>query len=73
MPYSKQEAWRERMLKIRMQGTREDLEWFKKLLKRHENIKVMQVSEAFANKVQGSFLYVCGSRKSKKVAQEEII
>lgn len=38
------------MLKIRMQGTREDLEWFKKLLKRHESIKVMQVSEAFANK-----------------------
>lgn len=40
----------ERMLKIRMQGTRGDLEWFKKLLERHEKIKVMQVSEAFANK-----------------------
>lgn len=38
------------MLKIRMQGTREDLEWFKKLLEWHEKIKVMQVSEAFANK-----------------------
>ena len=38
------------MLKIRMQGTKKDIRWFQKLLQRSEEIDVMQISEAYANK-----------------------
>ena len=38
------------MLKIRMQGTRKDLKWFRQFLERSEEIQVNRVSEAFANK-----------------------
>ena len=38
------------MLKIRMQGTMQDLKWFRQLLERSESVQVNQVSEAFANK-----------------------
>ena len=38
------------MLKIRMQGTVQDIQWFKGLLERHKEIKVKSVSEPFANK-----------------------
>ena len=38
------------MLKIRMQGTVQDIQWFKGLLERHKEINVKSVSEPFANK-----------------------
>ncbi len=38
------------MLKIRMQGTKRDIHWFRRLLERNQNIRVLQVSEIFANK-----------------------
>ena len=38
------------ILKIRMQGTVQDIQWFKGLLERHKEIKVKSVSEPFANK-----------------------
>lgn len=38
------------MLKIRLQGTTNDIKWFKKLLDRDKRINVLQVSESFANK-----------------------
>ena len=38
------------MLKIRMQGTLGDLRWFRRLLEQSETVRVMRVSEAFANK-----------------------
>ena len=38
------------MLKIRMQVTVQDIQWFKGLLERHKEIKVKSVSEPFANK-----------------------
>lgn len=38
------------MLKIRLQGTTNDIKWFKKLLDRDKRINVLQVSEPFANK-----------------------
>lgn len=38
------------MLKIRMQGTIQDLKWFRQLLEHSEEVQVNQVSEAFANK-----------------------
>ena len=38
------------MLKIRLQGTVRDIRWFKRLLEKHPEIRVIQVSEIFANK-----------------------
>ena len=38
------------MLKIRMQGTKKDLHWFRWLLERQEDVDVKSVSEPFANK-----------------------
>jgi hypothetical protein len=38
------------MLKIRLQGTREDINWFCKFLKRNTQIEVIQMSEIYANK-----------------------
>ena len=38
------------MLKIRMQGTKNDLHWFRRLLERQEDVDVKSVSEPFANK-----------------------
>ena len=38
------------MLKIRLQGTVRDIRWFKRLLEKHQEIRVIQVSEIFSNK-----------------------
>lgn len=38
------------MLKIRLQGTVSDIRWFKRLLEKHPEIRVIQVSEIFSNK-----------------------
>ena len=46
------------MLKIRMQGTMEDLKWFRKLLEHNEAVQVNRMSEAFANKGTKRFFRV---------------
>ena len=38
------------MLKIRLQGTVRDIRWFTRLLEKHPEIRVIQVSEIFSNK-----------------------
>ena len=38
------------MLKIRMQGTKKDIHWFRQCMERDKEIHVLQVSEIFANK-----------------------
>lgn len=38
------------MLKIRLQGTTNDIKWFKKILERDSRINVLQFSDRFANK-----------------------
>ncbi len=46
------------MLKIRMQGTKKDLHWFRRLLEHHEGMDVMSVSEPFANKGTNKYFRV---------------
>ena len=46
------------MLKIRTQGTIRDITWFMRLLEQHEEIKVLQVSEPFANKGTNKYVRV---------------
>lgn len=38
------------MLKIRLQGTAKDIRWFRKFLQRQSGIRVLGVSDMFANK-----------------------
>ena len=44
------------MLKIRMQGTKKDLHWFRRLLERQGDVK--SVSEPFANKGTNKYFRV---------------
>lgn len=46
------------MLKIRMQGTIKDIQWFKRLLERHEEVEVKEVSKPFANKGTNKYFRV---------------
>ena len=38
------------MLKIRLQGTKNDIKWFKKILERSPKIKLLEFSDYFQNK-----------------------
>ena len=38
------------MLKIRLQGTTNDIKWFKKILERDKRITVLDISETYTNK-----------------------
>ena len=38
------------MLKIRLQGTTNDIKWFKKILERDKRITVLDISEIYDNK-----------------------
>ena len=38
------------MLKVRLQGTKNDIKWFKKILERSTKIKILEFSDYFQNK-----------------------
>lgn len=38
------------MLKIRMQGTIQDMKWFQKILEEQKGARMLRTSEAYANK-----------------------
>lgn len=46
------------MLKVRMQGTAKDIQWFRKLLEQHPKIRVIGISEPFANKGTNKYFRV---------------
>ncbi len=61
------------MLKIRMQGTMQDLKWFRRLLEHSEAVQVNQVSEAFENKGTKRFFRMYAEvEKVKKDGWREI-
>ncbi len=41
------------MLKIRLMGTKNDIKWFEKILKRQPKVAVTEVSELYRNKGVG--------------------
>ena len=57
------------MLKIRLQGTVRDIRWFRRLLERHPEIRVLQTSEIFSNK--GTNRYFRSYVEIEKTNQEE--
>lgn len=46
------------MLKVRLQGTVKDIRWFRRLLERHEEVVVKEVSEPFTNKGTNQYFRV---------------
>lgn len=46
------------MLKIRLQGTIKDMEWFQQIMEQHREIKVLQVSKPFRNKGTNKYFRV---------------
>lgn len=57
------------MLKIRLQGTVKDIRWFKRLLEKHQEIQVRQMSDIFSNKGTSRYFrsYVELDRKVGKI------
>ena len=55
------------MLKIRLQGTKNDLKWFRKLLERDRRIHVLDISDIYTNKGTNKYYRVYAEvRKNKK-------
>ena len=56
------------MLKIRLQGTVKDIRWFKRLLEKHPEIRVLQMSEIFSNKGTNRYFrsYIEAEEKEKE-------
>ena len=46
------------MLKIRLQGTLEDIQWFCHILEKHKELDVLEVSVAYANKGTSKYFRV---------------
>ncbi len=46
------------MLKVRLMGTKNDIKWFEKILKRHPNIEVLEFSDLYTNKGTKKFYRV---------------
>ena len=46
------------MLKIRLQGTLKDIQWFRSILEKHKELDVLEVSEAYANKRNKQIFFV---------------
>ena len=52
------------MLKIRLQGTLRDIQWFRRILENHKELDVLEVSDAYANKGTSKyFSCLCRSRR----------
>ena len=46
------------MLKVRLMGTKNDIKWFEKILRRHPKIKVLEFSDFYTNKGTNRFYRV---------------
>ena len=61
------------MLKIRLQGTLKDIRWFKQILEQHREVRVLGVSEPFANKGTNKYFRVYAEVEKGNEQQEESI
>lgn len=46
------------MLKIRLQGTKNDITWFKKIMERNSKINIIEFSDMFPNKGRNKYYRV---------------
>ena len=46
------------MLKVRLQGTLKDIQWFRRILEKHKELDILEVSDAYANKGTNKYFRV---------------
>lgn len=59
------------MLKIRMQGTVQDIQWFKDLIEQHKEIRVLGISKPFANKGTNKYFRVYAEIENELEKEKE--
>ena len=59
------------MLKLRMQGTVQDIQWFKGLMERHKEIRVLGTSKPFANKGTNRYFRAYAEIENESEKQKE--
>ena len=63
------------MLKVRLMGTENDIEWFKRVLKKNPEVEVSEFSDTYENKGTNQYYRAyaevekSGKKKSKNVTQ----
>lgn len=58
------------MLKIRMQGTKREIVWFSKLLKRCKSLEVLEHSKIFGNKGTDKYFRMYAEIQEKEIKGE---
>ena len=59
------------MLKVRLMGTRNDINWFGKILRRNPKIEVTEFSDLFSNKGTKKYYLAYVEVKKNKVKEEQ--
>lgn len=59
------------MLKIRMQGTKREIVWFSKLLKRCKSLEVLSHSKIFSNKGTDKYFRMYAEIQEKEIEEEK--
>lgn len=57
------------MLKIRLMGTKNDIKWFEKILKRNTKIEVTEFSDLYPNKGTKKFYRVYAEVKKSNIKE----
>ena len=59
------------MLKIRLMGTKSDIAWFQRLMKNHLQIRVLEISDLYANKgTDKNYRCLYGNHKEKNTKKK---
>lgn len=59
------------MLKIRMQGTKREITWFCKLMKKCKGIAVLQHSKIFSNKGTDKYFRMYAEIEEKEIEEDK--
>lgn len=57
------------MLKIRLQGTKNDIKWFEKILRKHPKANVTEFSDLFQNKGTNKYYRVYVEVKKSNIGE----
>lgn len=57
------------MLKIRLMGTKNDIKWFEKILKRNPKIELLEISDLYTNKGTSKYYRVYAEVKKSNVKE----
>lgn len=59
------------MLKIRLQGTKNDITWFKKIMERNSKIKINEFSDLFPNKGTNKYYRVYAEVSKSNIREKK--